>query len=47
MENDVIILEENQDNRFESITITEGYKGTMDMDDENPWFFVAVNAGVA
>lgn len=47
MEKDIIISEENQDNRFENITITDGYKGTMDMDDENPWFFVAANSGVA
>ncbi len=47
MENKNIISEENQDNRYENITITDGYKGTMDMDDENPWFFVAANSGAA
>lgn len=47
MENNEIILEEEQDNRFESVTISEEYKGSMDLDNENPWFFVAANSGVA
>ncbi len=47
MENNEIILEEEQDNRFENVTISEEYKGNMDMDDENPWFLVAANTGVA
>lgn len=47
MENNNIILEEEQENRFENIIISEGYKGTMDLDNENPWFFVAANSGVA
>lgn len=46
MENNEIFLEE-QDNRFENVTITDEYKGNMDMDDENPWFIVAANTGVA
>ncbi len=47
MENNEIILEEEQDNRFESVSISDEYKGSMDMDNENPWFFVAANTGVA
>ncbi len=47
MENNEIILEEAQDNRFESVSIADEYKGNMDLDNENPWFFVAANAGVA
>lgn len=43
----MILLEEEQDNRFENVTITEDFKGNMDMDDENPWFIVASNTGVA
>ncbi len=37
MENNEIIFEEEQDNRFENVTISDEYKGNMDMDDENPW----------
>ncbi len=47
MENNEIIFEEEQDNRFENVTISDEYKGNMDMDDENPWFLVAANTGVA
>ena len=46
MENNEIILEE-QDNRFESVSISDEYKGSLDMDGENPWFFIAANTGVA
>ncbi|MCM1164778.1 MAG: hypothetical protein NC299_00350 [Lachnospiraceae bacterium] len=46
MENNDMLFEA-QDNRFESVTIADDYKGNMDMDDENPWFIVAANTGVA
>lgn len=47
MENNEIILEEEQENRFENVTISDEYTGNMDMDNENPWFIVAANTGVA
>lgn len=47
MENNKILLEEDWDNLFENVTFDEDFKGNMDMDDENPWFIVASNTGVA
>lgn len=47
MENNRILLEEDWDNLFENVTFDEDFKGNMDMDDENPWFIVASNTGVA
>lgn len=46
MENKEILLEE-QDNRFEDVTFTKEHNDNIVMDDENPWFIIASNTGVA
>lgn len=46
MENKEILLEE-QDNRFENVTFDKENNENIVMDDENPWFIIASNTGVA
>lgn len=47
MNNNEIIVEEEMDNRYENVTISNEDNRTVDMDEENPWFIVATNVGVA
>lgn len=47
MENKEILLEEEQDNRFENVTFDKENNENIVMDDENPWFIIASNTGVA
>lgn len=47
MNNNEIIVEEEMNNRYENVTISNEDNRTMDMDEENPWFIVAANVGVA